>query len=252
MRKLVLLALSTIGVAFAQQPPLVIPQFADGGGWRSTIAVFNNGVNAVPVRIIIKFRSDSGTLVQVPLNGYGSLDTLETDLGVQSALFLETTGVSPTVQAGFVEVDQLTGGGAVEGFALFRHSVPGRPDYEAVSDGMRAASSMTFAFDNTNGNVTSFAIANLSSSNCTVGAFPIFDEFGNALVGGAKLIGNLNASGHTAFVSTDLIPEIANKRGHLIFSPLIACGTGGFAMLGLRFNSQGPFTNLLPLAVTLP
>jgi hypothetical protein len=252
MRILALLAFSTTALSFAQQPPLVIPHFADGGGWKSTIAVFNNGVNVTPVHLTIKFRGDDGALVPVDLNNYGSLSTLDTDLGVQSALYLDTAGTRPAVQVGWVEVDQTTGSGAVEGFVIFRNIALGRPDFEAVSNGMRAASSMTFPFDNTNGVVTTFAIANLSVSTCTVAAFPIFDESGIAVVGQPQLIGNMYGFGHMGFIATDRIPEMGNKRGHLTFNPLIGCGSGGIAMLGLRFNPSGAFTNLEPLSVTTP
>jgi hypothetical protein len=235
----------------AQQPPLAIPQIADGGGWKSTVVIFNS-FSLNPARISVIFRGNDGARVPFPIDSYGVVSSLDLELMPQSSLYLQTSGTSPAVQSGWVEVDQIAGDAPVKGFAIFRQSVAGRPDFEAVSQGMRPAGSMTFPFDNTNGFVTSFAVVNFSSSACTVAVSPIYDEWGNPLSATAKLIGSITPNGHAAFIATDKIPEIANKRGYLTFTPLLSCGSAGMAMLGLRFNSSGPFTNLQPLSVSTP
>jgi hypothetical protein len=152
------------------------------------------------------------------------------------------------VQSGWVEILQISGSTPVRAYAVFRQSVPGRPDFEAVSVGMRAAASMIFPFDNRTGFATTFALVNLGLSYCAVGISPIFDEEGTSLVSQPKVAANVPANGHAAFVAADRIPELAGKRGYLKFYPMFGC-TGGIAVLGLRFNPNGPFTNMLPLGV---
>ncbi len=249
MTRLALLTLLGTVVVLGQQPALVIPHFADGGGWRSSVAVFNS-FDGDAVHVSIVFHSDSGEVVSVPVNNYGVIRSLEIDLAPQSSIFLETLGTAPNVQVGWVEVAQRTGGVPVKGYAVFRQTVPGRPDFEAVSVGMRAAGTMTFPFDNTGGLVTSFAVVNLAPATCTIAVSPIYDEFGNPVTTEKKLVGSLYANGHISFISTDKIPELANKRGYLTMAPLLACGAGGFATVGLRFNPSGPFTSLAPLNVS--
>ena len=251
MNRLAAFGLWTAALAFGQQPPLIIPHIADGGGWKSTIVIFNSfAINTARVGII--FRNSDGFKVAVPLNNYGTVSALELDMLPQSSVYLETAGTSPGVQVGWVEVNQPAGATAVRGYAVFRQAVPGRPDFEAVSMGIRAIRSMTFPFDNTNGFVTSFAVVSLSPSGCTISVSPIYEESGNELRTEARMVADLAAQGHLAFVSTDRVPELANRRGYLTFSPLPSCQPGGLAMVALRFNPSGAFTNLPPLSAVSP
>jgi hypothetical protein len=227
---------------------LVVPQFADGGGWRSSLAVFNTfGVDAA--RLVLNFRGREGQKVPVPLERYGAVDSLEVELPIQSSLFLETTGTSPVAQSGWVEILQRSGSTPVRAYVVFRQSAPGRPDFEAVAVGMQAAASMTFPFDNTTGFATTFAVVNTGLSFCTVGISPIYDETGTPLTSQPQVAASVGANGHAAFVSTDRIPELAGRRGYLKIYRMFGCTGGGIAALGLRFNPNGPFTNLLPLGV---
>lgn len=246
LRSLVLTMVVVCLPAGAETSPLALSHFADGGGWRTQIAVFNTfGVDFA--HIVIQFRGSEGQKVAVPLEQYGTVSSLDVELGTQRSLFLETSGTRPATQVGWVEIIQISGSTPVRAYAVFRQTVPGRPDYEAVAAGMRASAAMTFPFDNTEGLVTGFAVVNLGTSGCTVGVSPIYDEAGNSLASQPKVAGNLGANGHTAFVATDRIPELAGKRGYLKLFPLFGC-SGGIAALGLRFNPTGPFTNLQPLS----
>jgi hypothetical protein len=237
----------TATAALAETSPLALPQFADGGGWRSSLVIVNTfGVDSA--HIVINFRGQDGRRVVVPLEGYGAISSLDVHVPIQSSLYLETTGTSPVAQSGWVEIQQKEGSNPVRAYAVFRQSVPGRPDYEAVSVGMRAAAGMTFPFDNTAGFVTSYSLVNFGLSDCTVGVSPIYDEGGTALASRPRVAANVAANGHIAFVSTDRMPELAGKRGYLKFFPMFGC-SGGIGALGLRFNPNGPFTNLLPLVV---
>lgn len=250
MKKLLALASFSAALAFGQSS-LIIPHIAAGGSWKTTIAVFNTFSTGI-TRVSVIFRGDDGQKVVVSVNGYGNVSSVEFDMMPHSSVYLETLGTRPEVQVGWVEVVQLTGTTPVRGFAVFRQTVPGRPDFEAVSPGMRAAGEMTFPFDNTSGFANGFAIVNLAAGTCTVGVTAIFDETGRSLIGEPRMIGTLYGNGHVSFVATDKIPELADRRGYVTFKPLIACGDGGMAMLALRFNPVGPFTNMLPLNLTAP
>jgi len=231
------------------QPSLIIPHIADGGSWQSTVAVFNS-FSVDPARVSIAFRGDDGGLLTLPIKNFGAISSLELELPSQGAVFLETSATNANAQTGWAEVTQLTGNTPVRGYAVFRQRVAGRPDFEAVSMGLRAADSLTFPFDNTSGFVTSFAVVNVAVAACGVSVSAIFDEFGNSLTARPKLIGNLVSHGHVAFVSTDKIPELVNRRGYLTVNsdPLLGCTA--LAALALRFNPSGPFTNLLPLRMS--
>lgn len=247
MTRLPILALFAVVVAFAE-PPLIIPHIADGGGWRSTVVIHSSSSLA---RLLITFRGGDGQKIAVPVTNFGTVSSLEVEMTAASSIYLETSGTASNVRVGWVEVSQLAGAAPVRAFAVFRQSVPGRPDFEAVSMGARPSDSVTFPFDNTNGLATSFAVVNTAPAACTITVSPIYDEFGNLLSTEQKVIGHLLANGHSAFVAADKIPELANKRGHLTFGPILGCGSGGVAVLGLRFNPSGPFTNLPPLGTSL-
>ncbi len=251
MVRLAAFVLVATALVYGQQPSLVIPHIADGGGWKTTIAIFN-GFNGIPARLSIVFRGPGGDKIAFPVTNFGVLSQIDIDLDPTRSLFLETGGSGADVLTGWVEVQQLSGHEPVRGFAIFRQSIPGRPDFEAVSMGMRTAAFMTFPFDNTRGMTTSFAIVNLASSACTVEVNPIFDETGVQVTPDVKLIGNMMPNGQIAFASTGRIPEMAGRRGYLTFKPQNTCAPGGLAMLGLRFNPSGPFTNLLPLLAPNP
>ena len=246
MTKVASLAILTAGLALAH-PSIVVPQLADGGGWKSTIVVVNT-FSLETAHVFLMFRGSQGTRLAFPLENYGLVYSLELDLPPQGSVFLETTGASPGVQAGWMEVRQSTGAVTVKAFAVFRQAVPGRPDFEAVAPGMRVFDSVSFPFDNTNGFVTGFAAVNLANADCTLSAVAMFEESGRSLSTQAKLVAGLAPHGHAAFVSTEKLPELANKRGFVTFSATtLACAPGNLAMLALRFNPSGAFTNLLPL-----
>jgi hypothetical protein len=248
MTKIVLLALLTAALGFGRRPPIAIPQVADGEGWRTTIVVVNT-FSLETAHISILFRGSTGARISFPLENYGVVSSLELDLPPQSSVFLESTGISSRVQSGWAEINQTTGAIPVKAFAVFRQMVPGRPDFEAVAPGMRGGESVIFPFDNTSGFATSFAAVNLSINDCSLGVSAMYEESGRALAVQPKLVGNLQPNGHLAFVSTDLIPELANKRGFLSFNfPTLACPEGTIVMMGLRFNPSGAFTNLLALS----
>ncbi len=242
-----ILILLTVTAGFAH-PPILIPQIADGGGWKSTVVVLNS-FSVHPAQVSILFRNSDGSKLTLPLEKFGTLASLEIELPAQGSIFLETTGTSQNVQVGWVEINQPTGAVAVKAFALFRQSVPGRPDYEAMAPGLRMTDATTFPFDNTKGFATSFAAVNLATSDCTLAATAIYDESGNPLITEPRLIAALPSRGHSAFLSTDKVPEMANKRGYVSFDvTTLACAPGSMAMMALRFNPTGPFTNLLPLS----
>jgi len=251
MKRIAGLGLFTAVLALGQQPPLIIPHLADGSTgegsrWRTTIVLFNSYSLQV-ARVSVVFRGGEGTRLAVPLANHGVVSSVEVDMLAQTSVYLETTGASPNAQVGWIEVNQQSGLWPVKGYAIFRQMAPGRPDYEAVAMGTRASRTLTFPFDNTNGVVTSFAVVNLSPSSCGIEVSPAYEESGTSLLGAPKLIAQAAPNGHLAFVSTDRLPELANRRGYLTFASGINCAPGGFAMMGLRFNPYGPFTNLQPL-----
>ena len=139
-----------------------IPQVADGGEFRTSITLVNNEASTAnrPVEILEGRRHLGGTAPwTLAFNGGVNPDNLTIPAG--TSITIESSGISPTVEAGWAEVvtDQW-----VTGFAVFRQSVPGRAAQEAaVPVNVGTPNRQLLPFDNSGGFTTSLAVANLSA-----------------------------------------------------------------------------------------
>jgi hypothetical protein len=91
-------------------------------------------------------------------------------------------------------------------------------------------------FDNTNGYVTSVAVANTNPTQ------PLFIRFLFQLENGSAVNGSLSlpAHAHTAFALTTMFPSLAGVRGSIEFT----AQTPDIAVVGLRFSPTNSFTSL--------
>jgi hypothetical protein len=205
----------------------ILPQLAFGGGWYTGLYFTN--LNMTPVSFAVSFIGDDGNPLTVP--GLGSSVTVS--LPGRGTALVEAPNAGSLVQ-GYVSAPLPAG---VTGFGVFRQSVPGVNDQEAVvplSD--TTAMTSTLVFDETK-YTTGVAVANLSSTNNTISAIA-HDKQGN-IIGTGNI--SLGANAKQAVVLKQ-IPGLAGVAG-MVGSVDFTVNTGNVAGLGLRFNGTA-FTSI--------
>jgi len=217
----------SVNVNNAAPESRILSQFAFGGGWYSALYFTNTGASAVSVPV--NFVADNGTSLNVP--SVGTSTTV--NLAARGTAIIEAPNVGPLNQ-GYVSLS-LPGG--VTGYGVFRQSVPGSGDQEAVVPLSGASSTTsTLIWDDTNF-TTAVAIVNPSSLNTMV-TIVVRDESG-ATIGTSAL--SLAAKSKTAAALRDLpgLGAMAGKRGSADFTVAF----GNVAVLGLRFSGAA-FTSI--------
>jgi hypothetical protein len=206
----------------------VLPQFVFGGGWYSAL-YFSNSTNSA-VSFQVNFVSDAGTPLTVPSVGGTSA---QVNLAANGSAAIEAPNTGSLAEG--YAVFTLPAG--VSGYGVFRQSVAGKPDQEAVVPlSSTAASSSSLTWDDTT-LVTAVAMVNPSSAAAT-GTITLWDENGNVL--GTSPI-NLPPNTKTAATLRSLpgLSGMVGTRGSAQFSVT----TGNIAVLGLRFNGVA-FTSI--------
>jgi hypothetical protein len=205
-----------------------LPQLAFGGGWY-TAAYFTN-TTAGQVSFQVNFVGDDGSPLNVP--SIGGTSTV-VNLAANGTAIVEIPNNGPLTQ-GYIAVSLPAG---VVGYGVFRQSVAGRPDQEAVVPLSSAATTTsTLIWDDTN-YVTAVAIVNPSALPVVV-SITVWDSNGN-VVGNSSV--DLAANSKTAMPLRSLpgLAGVAGKRGSAQFS----VAAGNVAVLGLRFNNAA-FTSI--------
>ena len=209
----------------------ILPQLVFGGGWYS--ALYFTNTTSGPVSFGINFVSDNGSPLFVPSVG-GSWAAV--NLAPRGTTVIEALNSGPLTQ-GYATASLPSG---VVGYGVFRQTISGLPDQEAVVPLSRASSTTsTLIWDDT-AFATGVAIANVSSAAITV-SITVRDATGTN-IGNATV--SLPANGKRAFFLRELPGSgpIAGKRGSADFTAAI----GNIAVLGLRFN--GPAITSIPTA----
>jgi hypothetical protein len=206
----------------------VLPQFVFGGGWYT--ALYFSNTSSSPVSFPVSFTADNGTPLIVP-TVQGSSTTVS--LAAGGTAIIEALNSGPLTE-GYVSV---TLPGGVVGYGVFRQSVPGIADQEAVVPfSPVSATSAIFTFDDTS-YVTSFAIVNPSNVANTA-TVTVRNSSGTVL--GTSSIA-LPAQNKTEKELRALagLGTLAGARGSVQFTVT----TGNVAVLGLRFNGVA-FTSI--------
>src|ERR1022692_4448687 len=206
----------------------VLPQFAFGGGWYS--ALYFTNLTGAAVSFPVNFVGDAGAPLTVPSLG-GS--TTQVKLAAYGTAIVEAPNVGSLVQ-GYAAFTLPSG---VFGYGVFRQSVPGQSDQEAVvplSDA--GASSKTLTWEETN-LVTAVAIVNPSSTAATV-AVTLWDYNGNT-IGTSSVALPPNSKTAAALRSLPGLSGMIGKRGSAQFT----VPTGSVDVLGLRFDGLA-FTSI--------
>jgi len=215
------------GTANPQQFQSVLPQFVFGGGWYTAL-YFTNGTSNI-VSFVVTFTTDAGTPMSVP--GIGN--SKQVTLAPLGTAIIEAQNVGSLVQ-GYASVTLPTGVGA---YGVFRQSVGGKPDQEAVV-GLKSATATanTLIWDDT-GFTTSVAIVNPSTVAATV-TITVWDVNGNVIGTSTQALqpGTKIENAMRGFLG---LAGMAGQRGSALFT----VPTGNISVLGLRFGSTA-FTSI--------
>ena len=215
-----------------------IAHIASGGGWKTTFVLVNAGSTTAQTHL--SFFDDNGNPLPLPLSfpqsgaNAASAASLDWTLASQATFIVESQGpdLNP-VQVGSV---QLTTGGLVSGFVIFRYTPSGQEAVVPLES--RNAPAYVLAFDNTGGIATGVAVSNISAQAASVGVI-IRNEAG-VTIGTGSL--SLAANGHSAFtLAVDKFPVTAGIRGTIEFD---APAGGQIGVLGIRITQARTFTTL--------
>lgn len=208
--------------------PQILSQFAFGGGWYSALYFTNS--SAASVSFTVNFTADNGTPLNVPPIG-GSSTTV--NLAPHATTIIEAPN-SGNLNQGYVTAS-LPGG--VTGYGVFRQSVPGVPDQEAVVPLASTTSvSSTLTWDDTV-YTTGIAIANPSAAPVTV-SVTVWNSSGS-MIGTSSIALAAGTKTEAALRSLSGLSAVAGARGSALFTVT----SGSVAVLGLRFNGTA-FTSI--------
>ena len=217
----------------------VISQVADGGGWSTVITIMN--VGRVDGAFSLSCYGDDGNPIGFSWNIYGMSSGFSGNVFSNGMVEVSTTGTAAVTSQGWCYLDSSPSGtGDIAGFAIFRYAPTGQE--VSVNAEAQLASSLTLAFDNTNG--YSYGVALVNSDNNLCGSasdqvsVTIRDNFGGKIGSGAL---SLASCGHTSFILADQFPATANQIGSVTFAL-----TGGTTLsgLGLRASPSGSVTSV--------
>jgi len=205
---------------FAAGARKILPQFVFGGGWYSALYFSNTGI--ATVSFPVTFTADNGTSMNVPLVGPATTVTLAPG----ASTIIEAPNVGTAISQGFVSLVPPPG---VIASGVFRQSILGKPDQEAVVPLSSASTtSSTLLWDDTGNLVTAFAIANPNGFGVPV-TITVTKSDGTLI--GTSIV-TLQPNNHTALILHDVLPGVAGNRGTAVFS----VSGGNVTVLGLRAN----------------
>jgi hypothetical protein len=199
----------------------ILPQLVFGQGWYTALYFTNTGTTSVS--FVVSFVADDGTPLIVPSINNSSV-TVNLAPGQSTILQAPNSGA---FGEGYASLTLPTG---VTAYGVFRQSVSGRADQEAVVPlSGAAATNSTLIWDDTNGD-TAVAMVNPSSQTATL-TITVRNAAGNIL-GASALV--LPPKGKKTAVLNQL-PGLAGMKG-ANGSATFSVSTGSVAVLGLRFE----------------
>jgi hypothetical protein len=223
---------------------LIIPQIADGGAWLTTIVLTNTSASQTVVSLSFFQEIGGGN------TSSWSLDFMEMTsaqaqslvLAGGSSLFLHTLGTAANTAVGWAQLSETDASAPVVAYAIFTQRVPGRTDQDGTAPAAAAVSRILVPFNNTNGAVTSMAIANTmsASENISVGVRTASSTTQPSPI-------TLPANGHTSFAFPTQFTATAGQSGLAEFYS----SSGSFSILALTFQS-GAFTTAPVYSVSGP
>lgn len=227
--------------ARVNQEDRIIPHLGVGGSWTTEITLVN--VWGAPATVDLRFFDGNGMPLNVLADGYGNTSLVRVNLQVGGSQRVVLKGGNTTLM-GWARVDYDWAISEVAVSAVFRQSVAGRPDFEALSPASSGEYQLRVQFDETNGYTTGFALVNPETVGTTL-EFIVRRENGDEINVEPVTI-TLPSQGHTAFTFRDhpqLGPLTRDRKG--VIDVRTQSGRD-VAALGLRFSPSNSFTTVLP------
>lgn len=220
---------------------MIFPHLATGGGWSTSLVLLNlsntavdfgqtfTDTNGQPLTVTIKSVPDGQTETTDSIQG-----TLQP--GATFSFELQDQGVG--LQTGWSGISYDSTNARLGGYAIFRASVQGLPDFEALVP-MSAFDDYKFLmpYDNLNGFVTSMALVNPASNSASQVFVSILDKDGNTI--GQDTI-NLATETQVSFSIPERWPVTQNQIGSILFESDI----DRLSALGFRFNPGHAFATI--------
>jgi len=215
---------NTFGVAQPQVDSTVLGQLAFNHGWYS--ALYFNNESPGDVSFTVNFIGDDGNPLNVPaLNG--SSTTVRIPAG-GSAKVEVPDDINADLRQGYAAFTLPPG---VTGYGVFRQTVAGRVDQEAVClFAPSTATVSTMLFDDTNGLITALAIVNPSAIAASV-QMTAYDNAG-AELGSASIPLAAYSKTEAALHTISGLSSVTGHAGKVVFT----VSSGSVAVLGLRFD----------------
>jgi len=214
-------ATAIAGSAAPQQLQDIVPQFVFGGGWYTGLYFTN--FSSTNVSFLVTFTSDAGTPLVVP--GIGSSKTIT--LGPNDTTIVEALN-SGSLSQGYASVSLPVG---VDAYAVFRQSVAGKADQEAVVTFKTANSTAESLIWDDTSLTTSVAMVNPSTATANV-TITVLDPNGNLIGSTTQTLapGNKTEGVLRGFLG---LSGMAGQRGSALFT----VATGNVSVLGIRFGA---------------
>jgi hypothetical protein len=181
----------------------------------------------------VNFFGDDGSPLEVPLNGIGSVSVHTVNLNSRSTVILEAPNSDNLVQ-GWGAAFQPPG---VVGYAVFRQSVQGRADQEAIVSLVPESDGIADLIYDDRAYTTAFTLANPGKNQNTI-KVTVYGADGSQIGFSQVMVG---PASKTAAILRSLpgLAGIAGSRGRATFSS----DSGPFSVLGLRFGAEA-FTSI--------
>jgi streptogramin lyase len=182
--------------------PMYFPQFADGGGYTTSIVLLNtsNGIETGTLQIL----DDNGNPIIVTQAESASGSSFTYSIPAGGTFRFQTDGVPTTAKVGWVQVSPDSGTSTPVGAGVFGYN----PENVLVTEsGVPAADTTTHAriyVDLSGGHNTGLAIANPASTNASI-TITAFQSDGITEIGASQGQLQLSANGHSAHFAGELI-----------------------------------------------
>jgi hypothetical protein len=220
-----------LATSLVRAQTLIVTQVADGGpatgSWQTTIPVTNTSGSPATFSVTLFQETGAGGGATAPWDlqfvGVSSLQNISLKGG--ETMLLQSPGTNSTLVVGFAEIQ---GSGPIQAYGIFTQRIPGRTNQQGTAEGQPAATRVLVPYNNTNGQVTTMAIANPTdaSESIAVGLLPS----GGTATQPANI--TLAANGHASFAFTTQFPSTDNGSGVAEFY----ISSGAISVLALNFN----------------
>lgn len=218
---------------------------ASGAGWKTSISLMNT--TSTDASVTLSFYADAGTPQSLPMTivNQGTTQTATADTTTQvvhpHATLLISSDAGPS--ANITCWADVASTASLSGFAIFAETVGSNPSQGTVDLGTNFSPSLLLPFDNTDGQASAAALANLSPTQQTVNV-TARDMTGVIL--GTATLPVLAGNGHTAFLVPSQIPLTSANRGTVEFQTQSGTPIIG---IGLQVSALKTFSSLPPIAM---